>query len=121
MPKGSGARHFTFSDDSKYLYVMSELSGAVTVFNYNKGNLTKKQTIAADKHNARGGADIHLTPNGKFLYVSNRLKNDGITIFKVNKATGMLTEVGFQPTDKHPRQFNITTQRRTITLCFERQ
>ena len=53
---------------------MSELSGAVTVFNYNKGNLTKKQTIAADKHNARGGADIHLTPNGKFLYVSNRLK-----------------------------------------------
>ena len=119
LPKGSGARHFTFSDDSKYLYVMSELSGAVTVFNYNKGNLTKKQTIAADKHNARGGADIHLTPNGKFLYVSNRLKNDGITIFKVNKATGMLTEVGFQPTDKHPRQFNITPNGELL-LCASR-
>ena len=108
LPKGSGVRHFIFSGDSRFLYVMSELSGEVTVFNYNKGKLTQKQTIATDKYNARGGADIHTTPNGNFLYVSNRLKNDGITIFKVNKATGLLTEVGFQATEKHPRQFNIT-------------
>jgi len=45
--------------------------------------------------------------------------NDGITIFKVNKATGMLTEVGFQPTDKHPRQFNITPNGELL-LCASR-
>lgn len=116
LPKGSGPRHFEFSNDSRFVYVMSELSGAVSVFLYNKGKLALKQTIVADKVNARGGADIHLTPNGNFLYASNRLKNDGITIYKVNKTTGILTEVAFQPTLKHPRQFNITPNGQLL-LC----
>ena len=61
----------------------------------------------ADKAAARGSADIHLSPDGRFLYASNRLKEDGIAIFAV-QADGTLTPAGYQPTGIHPRNFNIT-------------
>ena len=57
---------------------------------------------------ARGSADIHLSPDGKYLYASNRLKEDGIAIFAVNPENGTLAKVGYQPTGIHPRNFNIT-------------
>lgn len=70
--------------------------------------LEKIQTIAADTLRARGSADIHLSPDGKYLYASNRLKGDGLAIFEVNPETGMLAKVGYQLTGIHPRNFIIT-------------
>lgn len=64
--------------------------------------------VTADDRHARGSADIHLTPNGRFLYASNRLQGDGIAIFSVDKESGMLTRTGYQPTARHPRNFAIT-------------
>jgi 6-phosphogluconolactonase (cycloisomerase 2 family) len=49
-----------------------------------------------------------LSPDGKFLYASNRLKADGIAIFSVNQETGLLTKVGYQLTGIHPRNFVMT-------------
>lgn len=105
---GSGPRHLTFSPNGKFAYLISELSGKVTVFGYDDGILTQIQSIAADTVGARGSADIHLSPDGKFLYASNRLKADGIAIFAVNAEDGTLTRVGYQLTGLHPRHFNIT-------------
>ena len=86
---------------------MSELSGKVTVFTYEEGKLKEIQTLVADDARAQGGADIHVSPDGKFVYASTRLKGDGITIFRVN-GNGTLTRVGKQSTGKHPRNFAIT-------------
>ena len=104
----SGPRHIVFSHDGRFAYLMSELSGKVTAFSYSDGRLTEIQSVASDTIGARGGADIHLSPDGRFLYSSNRLKAEGIAIFAVDSLTGMLTRVGYQPTKLHPRQFNIT-------------
>ena len=104
---GSGPRHLVFSPNGKYAYLMSELSGKVTVYSYSDGKLKELQSIAADYANARGGADIHVSPDGSFVYASTRLKGDGITIFRVNN-NGTLTRVGAQRTGKHPRNFAIT-------------
>ena len=104
---GSGPRHLVFSPNGKYAYLMSELSGKVTVFSYKDGKLKELQTIAADYAHAHGGADIHVSPDGEFVYASTRLKGDGITIFRVND-NGTLTRVGAQRTGKHPRNFAIT-------------
>lgn len=104
---GSGPRHLVFSPNGKYAYLMSELSGKVTVYSYSDGKLKELQSIAADYANARGGADIHVSPEGSFVYASTRLKGDGITIFRVNN-NGTLTRVGAQRTAKHPRNFAIT-------------
>lgn len=107
---GSGPRHLDFHPNGKYAYLINELSGAVIAFNYdaNAGNLTQIQTIQADTLGAKGSADIHVSPDGKFLYASNRLKGDGIAIFSINQADGKLTKVGYQETGVHPRNFVIT-------------
>ena len=60
----------------RFAYVMSDLSGKVTVFRYDDGRLETLQEIVSDSVGARGGADIHISPDGKFLYSSNRLKAD---------------------------------------------
>ena len=113
----SGPRHLVFSSNGRHAYLMSELSGKVTVFSYHEGKLKKLQEIVSDSVGARGGADIHLSPDGKFLYSSNRLKADGIAIFTVDQQTGLLTRIGYQPTGAHPRQFNITPNGQFLLCC----
>lgn len=113
----SGPRHLTFSKDGRFAYLMSELSGNVTVFAYWRGKLEKLQEIVSDSAGARGGADIHLSPDGRFLYSSNRLRDDGIAIFAVDSQTGLLTRIGYQPTGAHPRMFNITPNGHFLLCC----
>ena len=109
MPPGTGPRHFAFHPmGDKYLYVLGELSGEVIVFDYDNGDLNHKQTVVADSVGARGSADIHISPNGRYLYASNRLKADGIAIFEINNDDGTLSKIGYQPTAQHPRNFVIT-------------
>ncbi len=107
-PAGTGPRHFDFHPNGLYFYVIGELSGEVIVYDYNMGNLQQKQRIIADSLGARGSADIHVSPSGRFLYASNRLKNDGVAIFAIDAQDGTLTKVGYQETVKHPRNFAIT-------------
>lgn len=113
---GSGPRHLTFSPDGKYAYVITELSGRVIVFQYEGGNLSEIQSIVADKLQAGGSGDIHITPDGKYLYASNRLEGDGLAIFEIQD-DGMLVNVGYQLTGKHPRNFVITPNGKFLLLA----
>lgn len=117
LKPGSGPRHLTFHPNGKYAYLITELSGDVVVFDYKDGNLAEKQTIKADTLNAQGSADIHITPDGHFLYASNRLKGDGLAIFSVNQEDGTLTKVGYQETGIHPRNFAITPNGRLLLVA----
>lgn len=105
---GSGPRHLIFNSDGKFAYLINEIGGTVIAFRYADGMLDEIQTVAADTVNAQGSGDIHLSPDGKYLYASNRLKADGVAIFKVNETNGTLTKVGYQLTGIHPRNFIIT-------------
>ena len=121
LEAGSGPRHLCFSKDGRFSYLINELSGKVTVLSYEGETLTPIQYIEADTVNAQGSADIHLSPDGKFLYASNRLKADGIAIFSVHQETGMLTKVGYQLTGIHPRNFIITPDGRFLLVaCRDR-
>ncbi len=110
----SGPRHIVFSPSGGHMYVISELSGDVTVFACD-GGLTEVQVIKADKVGARGAADIRVSPDGRFLYASLRLKNDGIAVFSIGR-DGLLTEAGYTNTGGHPRNFTITPNGRFL-LC----
>lgn len=113
---GSGPRHITFDADGCHAYLITELSGDVIVFAYGNGHLTEQQTVRCDNLQGRGSADIHLSPDGRFLYASNRLRCDGLTIFSVDAKTGLLKYAGNQPTGRHPRNFAITPNGRFL-LC----
>ncbi|MDR1437095.1 MAG: lactonase family protein [Candidatus Symbiothrix sp.] len=122
LEAGSGPRHLAFHPNGKYLYSINEPAGTVTVFRYRKGNLSPVQTVASDTTAGTGGkgsADIHISPDGKFLYSSNRLKADGIAIFSIHPRNGRLTPAGYQPTGIHPRNF-ILTPDGGFLLCANR-
>lgn len=106
--RGMGPRHFIFSDNGRYAYLIHELGGIVIVFSYNDGNLKPIQTVMADQGGGHGSADIHISPDGRFLYTSHRLKSDGVAIFRINRSNGLITKIGYQLTGIHPRNFNIT-------------
>ncbi|OOQ58694.1 lactonase family protein [Mucilaginibacter pedocola] len=108
---GGGPRHLEFSADKKHLYVIQEMGSAVTMYDYNDGKLTEKQTVTLLKDGftgATGAADIHISPNGLFLYASNRGDANDISVFSVNQETGELTFVDRRSTNgKGPRNFVI--------------
>jgi 6-phosphogluconolactonase len=108
---GTGPRHLDFHPNGKYAYLMEELSGAVSVFSYKNGKLTPIQNITshpAGYKGAVGSADIHVSPDGKFLYASNRGESNTIAIFSINQKNGQITPVGHQPTlGTVPRNFNF--------------
>src|SRR5690606_33520240 len=101
-----------FSSDGKFVYGIQELTADVVVYRYKQGKLKLLQEISMleDGFNGRiGAADIHLSPDGAFLYASNRGEGDDIGIFKVNKKKGTLQKVGNQSVlGKEPRNFAIT-------------
>lgn len=105
---GSGPRHICFHPNQKFAYLINEISGKVIAFSYDKGKLNAMQYIEADTVGAQGSGDIHISPDGKFVYASNRLKADGIAIFSVDQEEGTLTKVGYQLTGIHPRNFIIS-------------
>jgi len=111
IPDGSGPRHIVFSPDKKYAYLISELAGNIIAYSYNSasGQLTQIQTLPSDitkTKDDKGSAEIDITPNGKFLYTSNRVTSNEIVAYKVN-SDGTLLEVGRTPTGIHPRHFMI--------------
>ena len=106
---GIGPRHIIFSNNGRNAYLLAELSGTVTIFSRdNEGHLDVINTVLADSANARGSADLHLSPDNKFLYASTRLKDDGITIFRVENNGTNLSFIEHVCTGRHPRNFAIT-------------
>ena len=109
LPKGCGPRHIAFTPDARTMYVITELSDEVLVFDYNadNGDVKLRQRVKASDAGARGGSEVEVSPDGKYLYAGVRLKNDGVAIFKIG-AGGTLKKVGYQKTGRHPRMFKIT-------------
>ena len=107
---GSGPRHFTFHPNGPWAYVIQELTGLVTVFDYQDGTLTAKQSVAMPSPGFSGAidaADIHISPDGRFLYGSLRGDINELVIYGIDKH-GELTYVGRQSTlGKTPRNFAI--------------
>jgi len=109
---GSGPRHLTFDPEGKHAYLVEELKGEVAVFDYDgNGKLTQIQeisTVPQGYSGPIGSADIHVSPDGKFLYASNRGQSNTLAIFSIEKNSGKLTLVGHQSTlGSIPRNFSF--------------
>lgn len=114
---GSGPRHIVFNKKGNMAYLINEISDSVTVLTYDGQTLEPVQYIAADTVGAHGAGDIHLSPDGKYLYASLRLKNDGVATFSVDQETGLLTHKGHTPTLGHPRNFTISLDGRFMLVA----
>lgn len=108
----NGPRHFDFHPSMPLFYLINELSSTVMLFKFDeaKGTLSgpfqEISTLPGNFSAKNSCADIHLTPDGKFLYASNRGHNS-IAAYKVNRKDGTLRSTGIFPTEKIPRSFAI--------------
>ncbi len=108
---GAGPRHLVFDPSGRHVYVIGELDGSITVFDYEPetGGLAQKQVVSIlppGFAETPWAADIHLTPDGRFLYGSERTSST-LAAFTVDRSTGELAPVASYPTEKQPRGFNI--------------
>lgn len=110
---GSGPRHFVFHPTLPYGYGINELNSTVTVYAYDAeaGQLKVVQTISTLPEAFEGEnacADIHLSPDGKFLYGSNR-GHDSIVVYRVDQTNGQVEPVQYASTlGGHPRNFGLS-------------
>jgi len=108
---GAGPRHFAFTPNGEYAYLINELDSTMTAFTYDasQGKLSQIQTVPTlpdDFEDVSHCADVHVSPSGKFVYGSNR-GHDSLVIFKIED-TGHLSYVGHQLTlGQNPRNFAI--------------
>ncbi|CAN5485831.1 beta-propeller fold lactonase family protein [soil metagenome] len=107
-----GPRHLVFSPDGKFVYLINELDAAIYVFPWDAATGTLKKAVQVATALPKGfegkpwAADIHLTPDGKYLYASERTSST-LAAFRVDLASGELTAIDSYPTEKQPRGFNI--------------
>ena len=112
---GAGPRHLCFSSNGKFLYVIEELTGSISVYRFAKGAasfLQKVVTHPISFKGTAGSADIHLSPDGLYLYATNRGNENNIVSFKV-LPNGKLEEKSIQyysTEGKAPRNFTMNKE-----------
>lgn len=108
---GSGPRHLIFNDSGTYAYVVLELTAEVGVFRHRDGKLEQVQTVSMTADDFEGevsGAEIRLSPDGKFLYASNRGDANEIVAYSVDSQDGTLSFIERQSSGgETPRNFVI--------------
>jgi 6-phosphogluconolactonase len=144
MKPMTGPRHFIVSPDNRFVYLLNELVATVTTLSLDgkTGLLTEVSSASAlppdtklvpgaprgavgaggqprNTDNDIWAADLHLTPNGKFLYASERTSST-LAAFGVDTATGKLTYLGSTPTEKQPRGFRIDPKGRFLIATGEK-
>lgn len=135
----NGPRHSVLSPDNRYLYNIGEMGGIITQFRREaSGELVKvaetPNAVAAQYHLQHGrerppgysdstpriwSADIQLTPDGRFLYVSERTSST-VSGYRVNQQDGKLTLIGSWPVEKQPRGMAISADGRWLVVSGEK-
>lgn len=112
LPDKSGPRHFVFSSNGRFAYLIDELDGKLHVLALSHGGADARpiQTVSIlppDFHGDKPwGADLHLTPDGRFLYASERTSST-LAGYRVDATSGRLARIGTFATEQQPRGFAI--------------
>jgi 6-phosphogluconolactonase len=145
LKQGTGPRHLIVSNDNRFVYLLNELTAAVTTLSLdaNTGTLKEVDSVSALPADTRLGpgmprgavgvpgaaprntdndiwaSDLHLTPSGRFLYAAERTSST-IGAFRVDAASGKLSYLGSTPTEKQPRGFRIDPSGRFMVVSGEK-
>lgn len=119
-PAGSGPRHFLFSPSGEYVYVLGETTGNVACYHYNSATgllellaevpalpWSKFEGIAVENKRKIWATDIHISPDGRFLYLSEVTKSI-VSVLAINVNNGLPSYQGYVEVENHPRGFNLT-------------
>ncbi|WP_256559769.1 lactonase family protein [Pseudomonas sp. NBRC 111139] len=111
LPPGSGPRHLLFDAKGRHAYLTLEMNAEVVMFDVQDGNLVERQRLPLTERQeaaAKAAGGLHLSADGRFLYVSNRGTANEIVAFSVGKQDGQLTFLQRRPAEgDHPREFAL--------------
>ncbi|MFZ4823823.1 lactonase family protein [Pseudomonas putida] len=111
LPPGSGPRHLLFDAKGRHAYLTLEMNAEVVMFDVQDGNLVERQRLPLTERQeaaAKAAGGLHLSADGRFLYVSNRGTVNEIVAFSVGKQDGQLTFLQRRPVEgDHPREFAL--------------
>ncbi|WP_091396115.1 lactonase family protein [Flavobacterium noncentrifugens] len=119
---GSGPRHLIFSPDGKFIYLLQELDGTITVFDYFNGKLQRIQeaTLAQNGFKGQnGGAAIKISNDGKFVYATNRGEANTISLFEVNAKGKLVHKKTISTGGKNPRDFTIVPGGKFVLVAHQ--
>ena len=138
LKAGTGPRHLITSSDNRFVYLLNELTATVSTLALDSnGTLKEVDSVSAlppdsklgpgaprptpgrDVSNDIWASDLHLTPNGRFLYAAERTSSS-IGAFRVDSASGKLSWLGSTPTEKQPRGFRIDPTGRYMVVSGEK-
>jgi 6-phosphogluconolactonase len=122
LKPGTGPRHIVFHPAKPLLYIIGELTGTVDVFRFDTvtGKLTHFQRIRTTPDSFKGfagSADIHIRPDGKFLYASNRGDANSLAVFAIGKDGKLENRQYISVMGKHPRNFVIDPTSRFLLVA----
>ncbi len=111
LPPGSGPRHLLFDAKGQHAYLTLEMSAEVVMFDVQNDALLERQRLPLTEHKeaaARAAGGLHLSADGRFLYVSNRGTANEIVVFRVSKDDGQLALLQRRTVEgDHPREFAL--------------
>jgi 6-phosphogluconolactonase len=115
---GGGPRHLAFHPNGQFLYLLNETDATLGVYAVDPqaGTLAERQNVASLPPGFAGkpsAADLHLTPDGRYLYASERTTST-LAAFRIDAARGTLSLVGRYPTETTPRGFAIDPRGRFL-------
>jgi len=138
LAAGSGPRHLVSSPDNRFAYLLNELTGTVSTLALDSnGTLKELSSVSAlppgsklrpgaprpqqgrDVSNDIWASDIHVTPDGRFVYAAERTSST-INALTVDTASGRLACLGATPTEKQPRGFRIDPTGRYLVVSGEK-
>jgi 6-phosphogluconolactonase len=118
--RGAGPRHIVFHPNRRFVHTTNELDATVNTYRFDgeTGTLTPAGTASALPPTFEGSApfasaDLHVTPDGRFLYASERASNT-VACFGIDTQSGVLRAIGSVPTEQPPRGFNIDPRGRYL-------
>ena len=140
MAQGSGPRHFVTSPDNRFMFLLNELTATVTTLalDADSGLLSEVASVSVlppgstlvpgaprgpnapprDVSNDAWASDIHVTPDGRFVYAAERTGNT-LSTLSVDAKTGTLAYVGSITTERQPRGFRIDPSGRYLIVSGE--
>ena len=118
---GSGPRHATFNRDGSKVYLVQEIDATVSVLGFSNGKLKLIQETTADRKPGivNRAADIHLSPDEKFLYVTNRGTANDITCFSVEKDGKLNFKQKIATGGDGPRNFAISPDGKYVFVAHQ--
>jgi len=109
---GAGCRHLAYHPNRRFVYLLNELDGSLIVLRLDQANgtlseISRDTILRPDLVGSPWGAQIHVTPDGKRLFASER-RGATLAVWEIDGASGQVSNRRIVETGANPRCFDIS-------------